>query len=399
MDVVLRSRAWLDLVVFLRYRSLMFVVHLFLCFALLQVSSTSTPLAPPDKISDQAETNPTDISKLRARAEAGNADAQFRLGNAYENGKVVSQDYALALTWYKKAAEQGYPAAENGLGVMYLLGHGVEKNKEEAVHWYRRAAKLGSREAMFNLGASYYNGDGVGENPIWAYAWFLLSQEAGDSAAEDAVRRSAAELPQHLGDDAFLEVAEMYEKGEDLPQSYISAAYWYRKVANRNPEAAIKLATLLINGTGMAPDYGEAMALCNSAVKKGNVGGSYCLGYLYQHGLGTAPDSKKAIKWYDEATAQGSTKAALALAELYIKGDGIAVDRPGAFYYLYLAYKTGALGAKDQAHSLRQEMSKDELKRLEKRLREHSFDPKKVFAIVDGPTPPNPAMSGRQPMP
>jgi len=36
-------------------------------------------------------------------------------------------------------------------------------------------------------------------------------------------------------------------------------------------------------------------------------------------------------------------------------------------------------------------MSKDEAKRLEKKLRQRLLDPKKVYAIVDDPTPPDPA--------
>src|SRR5258707_3714315 len=45
-------------------------------------------------------------------AESGNADAQTMLGIIYEEGHGVSQDYAAAVTWYRRAADQGRPDAQ-----------------------------------------------------------------------------------------------------------------------------------------------------------------------------------------------------------------------------------------------------------------------------------------------
>src|SRR5258708_35749007 len=45
-------------------------------------------------------------------AEGGNADAQTMLGIIYEGGHGVSQDYAAAVTWYRRAADQGHPDAQ-----------------------------------------------------------------------------------------------------------------------------------------------------------------------------------------------------------------------------------------------------------------------------------------------
>jgi TPR repeat protein len=44
---------------------------------------------------------------LRKAAEQGNADAQFNLAVAYENGAGVPKNLAEAAKWYLKAAEQG----------------------------------------------------------------------------------------------------------------------------------------------------------------------------------------------------------------------------------------------------------------------------------------------------
>jgi len=46
----------------------------------------------------------TALSKIRASAEQGDADAQALLGAMYFNGKGVTQDYKEAVKWYRKAA-------------------------------------------------------------------------------------------------------------------------------------------------------------------------------------------------------------------------------------------------------------------------------------------------------
>ena len=51
-------------------------------------------------------------NRFYREAEAGDADAQYRLGLSYEHGKGVPQDYMEALKWYRKAAGQGHAAAK-----------------------------------------------------------------------------------------------------------------------------------------------------------------------------------------------------------------------------------------------------------------------------------------------
>jgi TPR repeat protein len=47
----------------------------------------------------------------KAKAQKGDANAQFTLGWMYLDGRGVSKDSAEALKWYRKAAEQGSGAA------------------------------------------------------------------------------------------------------------------------------------------------------------------------------------------------------------------------------------------------------------------------------------------------
>ena len=56
---------------------------------------------------------------VSAGGGAGHAQAQDNLGEAYEEGLGVHQDYVEAVQWYRKAAEQGLANAQYNLGVMY----------------------------------------------------------------------------------------------------------------------------------------------------------------------------------------------------------------------------------------------------------------------------------------
>lgn len=55
------------------------------------------------------------------------------------------------MRWYRLAAEQGYADAQFRLGLMYAEGRGVAKDDAEAVRWYQLAAAQGHAGAQFNL--------------------------------------------------------------------------------------------------------------------------------------------------------------------------------------------------------------------------------------------------------
>jgi TPR repeat protein len=354
---------------------------LYLAFGIVAAGGQGSPQPRSPEKPVQSQLTATESSSLRAKAEGGDASAQFSLGKAYEEGNGVPQDDETAAKWYRKAADQHDAVAENHLGVMYRTGRGVDRDKEESVRWYHKAAKRGNPQALFNLGVSYYNGDGVPSDSTLAYCWFLLAQEAGNPAADDAVKRSAEEGGQKVTPEALLQIASMYEKGTDLPQSYADAAKWYRKAADQSPEAAVKLASMYIEDRGVLQDYGQAMTLCKSAAKIAYAPAQYCVGYLYRRGLGTQADPKEAAKWYDLAGQGGQRQALMELAEMYWKGEGVGVDRPQAYYYFFLAHRRGAPDAKTRAQVLWKEMSQGEITSLEKKLEKH-YIPRDVFAYM-----------------
>ncbi len=110
--------------------------------------------------------------------------ACFNLGELYEHGHGVPQDYQEALKWYKAGSGRGFTDFKAGL--MYYDGRGVPQNYEKAMQWWRSAAQDFHSDAQFNLGHMYAQGCGVPQDDEEAVKWWLLAAEQGDDAAKDA---------------------------------------------------------------------------------------------------------------------------------------------------------------------------------------------------------------------
>ena len=125
------------------------------------------------------EKHSANIHELTEKAENGNVEAQFSLGEIYFSGRGVEQDYKEAVKWFRNATEQGNVTAQLALGSMYLEGIGVEQDSKEAVKWIRMAVEQGDANAQNGLGLMYAIGKGVIKDNVKAYKWFLLADKNG----------------------------------------------------------------------------------------------------------------------------------------------------------------------------------------------------------------------------
>jgi hypothetical protein len=111
----------------------------------------------------------------RKAAEAGDADAQFNLGQAYKLGRGVEFSLDLAREWYLKAARSGHhPAADN-----YGLTLYQEGRKADALPWVMMAAGRGERRNQLVLGTLLFNGDNVEKDWPTAYALMIKAAQQG----------------------------------------------------------------------------------------------------------------------------------------------------------------------------------------------------------------------------
>lgn len=146
------------------------------------------------------------IPDIEKAAEAGDAEAQFKLGALYANGKGVTQDSNLAARWLRKAAKQDWVAAQTLLGWCYAGGNGVSENAAEAVEWYSRAAEAGDTDAMCSLADIYIEGrPAVEQNVKAALTWYEKAANQGHPKAQYLLGKLLAdgELVQQNDEAAF----------------------------------------------------------------------------------------------------------------------------------------------------------------------------------------------------
>ena len=132
------------------------------------------------------------------KANAGDAVAQYRLGNVYLYGtQFEKQDYAEAMKWFSKSAEQKYAPAEYQVGRMYANGFNVREDKKEAVKWYQKAADSGYKWAQIHLGELYLHfmaeQFGVKRNFPEAYFWLTVGTIREEPNSDFVRDRDAAE--------------------------------------------------------------------------------------------------------------------------------------------------------------------------------------------------------------
>ena len=255
------------------------------------VPADPAPADPPRPDPPEAGITELHIAALRELAEAGDAAAQTELGERYEDGRDVVQDYAGAVSWFRRAAEQGFAPGQAALGFMYTRGRGVVQDNAEAVRWHRRAAEQGNARAQFNLGNMYRDGRGVARDYQAAVTWFRRAADQGDVDAQH-----------NLG--------AMYRDGRGVPQDYGVAVTWIRRAAEQSEAYAQNtLGALYRDGRGVRQDHERAVAWFRRAAEQGNAGGQASLGWMYENGRGVQRDRVEAVRWYRRAADQGDSWA------------------------------------------------------------------------------------------
>lgn len=183
---------------------------------------------------------------------AERAEVQFCLGVCYYNGQGVTQDYAEAVKWYRKAADQGYAYAQLVLGCCYANSQGVSLDHAEAVKWYRKAAEQGLAHAQFRLGLCYFKGQGVLKDCTEARMWFCKAADQGHAGAQN-----------NLG--------VCYGNGNGVPQDHAEEVKWYRKAVDQgNANAQFNLGLCCNKGQGVPLDHAEAAKWFRKAVDQGH---------------------------------------------------------------------------------------------------------------------------------
>jgi TPR repeat protein len=144
----------------------------------------------------------------RLGALLGNADAQFKYGEALFYGRGLTTDQMEAVHFFRLAAINGSVDGQRQLGQMYFKGSLVPFDLNAARGFLKQAADSPDARGQYE------------------YAILLLEIDPELSAeAVDYLVRAAEQ--QHL--DACLKLARLYDCGDLIPHNAVEASKWYRK--------------------------------------------------------------------------------------------------------------------------------------------------------------------------
>jgi len=264
------------------------------------------------------------IVALRARAEAGDPEAMFALGQAFEQGSQVLQDFSEAVRWYEAAATNNHPSACAALGEIFLVGRGTAASSDpasddrgrfsgtahilkslsvpidfgKAAHWNHVAAEFGDPAAQTRLAAQYAYGRGVAQNWGEAERLFQLAAAKGDVIAQRGL-------------------GVLYAGEEAGNQNFSRAAHWLLEAADQGDVPAnAALGFLTLQGKVPGGTDADAFRRLKTAAEGGHIDAMAALGYLYQQGRGTDSDLGGAETWYRRASIRGHIGATLSLGFL-----------------------------------------------------------------------------------
>lgn len=91
----------------------------------------------------------------------------------------------------KKSAAEGLPAAQKDLADVLAEGRCVHQDYAEAVTWYRRSAEQNHHSAQYVLGSMLAEGNGVAKNPVEGYMWIRLSAPRSDKHTREVLEKLA----------------------------------------------------------------------------------------------------------------------------------------------------------------------------------------------------------------
>lgn len=134
----------------------------------------------------------TAMTELRPLAEAGDVEAQFRLGAMIENGWGIRASYQQALTWYRRAADRGHVDAMVRTAEFNEHGLGIPRSRRDAYDWYLKAAEKGHPGSMARVGR--WNLEGIAKRPnfLLAKTWLNKAAAAGNPEAQGLIETLAS---------------------------------------------------------------------------------------------------------------------------------------------------------------------------------------------------------------
>ena len=315
-------------------------------------------------------------TEIELKANEGDANAQFKLAELYNEKSDSLSDKKLAFKWALKSAQQGHEKAQLKVGYFYAYEpEVVKKNIDKAIEWFQKSAEQKYCDAYNSLGWLYSSELKGDENLKIALEWFnkgielnclttmsaLGSTYLHDTRLPDRLNNGLKwiEKAANLGHiDAQYSLGSLYEtpeygsEGLDIKVDLNKAIFWYEKAAaNQDASAMYFLAMIyndekntevfdlvkanywyekaakflnLFNGNGIEKNIEQSLKYLRQSGYNNDYLAQEALGIIYCSGLNVEKDTRVGWFWLDTLIENKDTFASIKvvdIAESYLKSD------------------------------------------------------------------------------
>lgn len=258
-----------------------------------------------------------DLKDLLRLARSGDVRAQRMMGDRFERGNGVDQNYRTAVRWYTAAAKRGDVISQRNLGYLFETGLAGERNYGEAEKWYRLAAGQGDPEAQRSLAHLYAQGLTGEIRKAEAAKW--RDRAAGRTTFEpaDEISRMRREIVTAVAPRA------------PVPEARAITASAIAESLDGRPGSQTRI--------DRPVDVGFAFNRNHPAAARGDLHAQYRLGMIYLTGRGVPRDIERARQWLHTSAEGGYARAQAALGAMYANGIGAMRNVVLAYFWFKLA--------------------------------------------------------------
>lgn len=303
---------------------------------------------------------PAEMRQLKAEARAGDVSAMLALADAYHYGRApgFTSDRTLAASWYGQAARAGNAEAETRLGDIYNDPEDPLYNEATAFAWYRSAAGKGNLSAQRALAELWENPAFVSPDYAQAYHWYVKAAEQGDEYVYEILDgvyvygtsvKSYDEVFDRLvreaanGDaEAQWRLGKSYMRG-DARQDVPKALQWLEKSTDQGSAKGLYyFAAELMMGANMPTDTQRGLQMEKRAADMGYVPAQFYWGHNYpaEGQVSEEAVEKMILGWWLAAAEKDYSEAQEALSYYYAEGQLVAQDRPEGWKWHLLSFRS-----------------------------------------------------------
>lgn len=284
------------------------------------------------------------LKSLIAKAESGNADAQYELALLFldenseadecswdmdgANGKELEK----GCRWLIIAARNNSVEAQTDLAKRYFYGVDFPVNQDKAFEWFSKAAQNDSAEAQYFLGEIYTSDEIVAYDIDTALSWYERSAQNGFKWAQLAlfdIYRNGADLSlpdvekalfwgRKAGEQgsvvAQLILGRMFFEGDLVERNPVEAAFWLHLASDRDDESRQLLAYLYLHGQGVEKNIAKSAELLRSLARKGDTEAMVQLAIVLSEMF--RPPHDEIHSWLIQASELGNSQAREILEEI-----------------------------------------------------------------------------------